>query len=472
MMKLKNLLSVCCLIAIGVLMQTNAANAQCETWIGNPEEGAITDAHTIYRGHMKSEEYDSAFEFWKVAYDGAPAADGERDFHYTDGIKIYKNKLKNATTDAEKEEHVNMILKLYDDAIACFESGAIKMAKMDSKVRIAYLQGRKAYDMYYELRTPYDMTLPALEKAIELGGNDTEYIVLTPYADIVTYEFSNENLDKAKAREAYDKINQIADYNVKNNAKYGPSYKQAKESAMGTFAPFDTQIFDCDFFVKKIEPVYRADPDNPEVLKETIQTLKRQGCDASNPLLAEVEAKWSKYAAGENAKRQAEFEANNPAMLAKKAYDSGDYAGAIAKYRQAANDEADPAKKAEYFFRVASIQGRKLKKYSDARKTALKAAQTNPGYGRPYMLIGDLYASSSRNCTDDNFMQRCAVLAAINMYSKAKSVDSSVASEANSRISKYQDSKPTKDEAFMRGFKSGQKVKVKCWIGESVTLNF
>ncbi len=472
MMKFKNLLSISCLIVIGVLMSTNTANAQCATWIGNPDEGAITDAHTIYRGHMKSKEFEAAHDFWKKAYEAAPAADGKRDFHFTDGIKIYKNKLENATTDAEKEEHVNMIVKLYQDAISCFENGSIKMDKMDSKERISYLQGRMAYDMYYTLRTPYSMTFPALEKAIALGGNNTEYIVLAPYADVVTYEFSNENMDKEKARASYNKINEIADFNIANNEKYGSYYKQAKESALGSFAPFESQIFDCDFFVGKVEPTYRADPDNPEVIKETIQTLKRQGCDASNPLLAELEGKWSKYAAAENVKRQGEFEASNPAMMAKKAYDSGDFAGAISKYQEAANDATDPAKKAEYYFRVASIQGRKLKKYSDARKTALKAAQTNPGYGRPYMLIGDLYASSSRNCTDDNFMQRCAVLAAINMYSKAKSVDSSVASEASSRISKYQESKPTKDEAFMRGFKEGQKVKVNCWIGESVTLSF
>jgi len=108
MMKFKNLFSVCCLIALGVLMHTNTANGQCATWMGNPDEGAITDAHTIYRGHMKSKEFDAAYEFWKKAYDAAPAADGKRDFHFTDGIKIYKHKLENAATDLKS---VSLIFK-------------------------------------------------------------------------------------------------------------------------------------------------------------------------------------------------------------------------------------------------------------------------------------------------------------------------------------------------------------------------
>jgi len=465
----RNLLRICGVLTVCILAN-QAAIGQCETWMGAANESEITDAHTIYRGHMKTEEFDDAYEFWKVAYEAAPAADGSRDFHYTDGIKIYKNKLKNASTDEEKQEYVDMVLKLYDQVISCYEAGSIKM-KIDSKERIAYFLGRKAYDMYYELRTPYSMTFPALEKAIEVGGMNTEYIVIAPYADVATYQFSNDKMDNVKARAIYNKINELSDHNIKNNEKYSSYYKQAKESALGSFAPFESQVFDCAYFINKLEPTYRADPDNPAVIKETIQTLKRQGCDSSDALVAELEGKYAKYANEENAKRQAEFEANNPAMLAKKAYDAADYAGAIAKYQEAANSASDANKQAEYYFRIASIQGRKLKKYADARRSALKAAELNPNYGRPYMLIGDLYASSSRNC-GDNFMQRCAVLAAINKYSKAKSVDSSVASEANSRIAKYSDSKPSKDEAFMRGFKSGQTVKVECWIGEKVKLSF
>ena len=57
-------------------------------------------------------------------------------------------------------------------------------------------------------------------------------------------------------------------------------------------------------------------------------------------------------------------------------------------------------------------------------------------------------------------------------YGYAKSIDSEVAEEASSKLSKYYSSMPEKTEGFMRGVKAGQSVKVGCWIGESVKVRF
>lgn len=450
-------------------LASDTANAQCDSWVGSPKESEASDAHTIYRGHMKNKDFDAAYDHWKTAYTIAPAADGKRDFHYTDGIKLNKHKFSIAN-DADKKMLSSEILKLYDEAISCFESGAIKM-KTPANSRIAYLLGRKAYDMYYELQSPYPETFKVLEAAAAKGGNDSEYIILAPYAAITVYMYTNKLIDEAAARKIYATVNEIADHQIANNEKYASYYQQAKDAANGSFAEIENNIFDCAYFKDKMKPTYDADPDNPEVIKEVIQVLKRQGCTSEDAFMQEIEGKWAKYAAEENARLKAEFEANNPAVMAKKEYDAGNYSGAIAKYREAIDQETEDTKKADYYFRIASIQGRKLNKYNDARSTARTAAKLRANWGRPYMLIGDLYAKSGRNC-GDSFMQRCAILAAIDKYSYAKSIDSAVASEANSRISKYNGSKPTKDEAFMRGYTSGQSVKVSCWIGETVKLRF
>ena len=120
---------------------------------------------------------------------------------------------------------------------------------------------------------------------------------------------------------------------------------------------------------------------------------------------------------------------------------------------------------------MASIQFRKLSQYSDARRSALKAAELREGWGRPYLLIGDMYAKSSRKCGDD-WNQRLAVLAAIEKYRYAKNVDSSVTDEANNKIGIYSKSKPTQDMGFMRGKKEGDALTVSCWIGETVRLDY
>ena len=455
-----------CLLALNFQLQ-----AQCNTFTEAESQTAAQENHVLYRDAIKAKNFDAAFPYWEKAYAMAPAADGQRDVHFTDGVKIFLHKFKKETDEAKKKEYAEKIVSLYDQGIECLAAGTVKLPKTPSDRRIAYLRGRQGYTMFYDLRTPYIQTEKVLAEAVEKGGNNTEYIVLLPYATVVTYMYANEKMEAEKAREIYTKLNDIADHNIANNPSTKSYFESAKASMNKEFEKIEAFIFDCDYFVKKIRPAYEANPEDPAVLEESIRTLKKRGCENTEPLLIELEGKWAKYAAAENARREAEFKANNPSYIAKDLYDQGDYSGAIAKYKDAINAESDPEKQASYWFSVASIQFRKMKQYSTARSSALKAANLKSGWGRPYMLIGDMYASSARKC-GDSWNQRLAILAAIDKYQYARSLDSEVASDASERISKYSASLPEKEEGFMRGVKNGQKAKVGCWIGESVTVRF
>lgn len=457
------------------LAMAGSASAQCETWNGNSkgELDKLTDLHSIYRGFVKAGDYNGAFEPWSQLYAKAPAADGKRDYHYTDGIAIYRDKYNKTTDDAKKEEYKNKIIELYDAAIECMNSGAVKMKTFTPAAYEAYQNGQKAYDLFYTFQIQNRPTFEASKKAIDGGGNKTLYSVITPLAESTIYMVSAEEITKKEGQAIYKQIQDVCNHNIANNKKYGDLYKQSLDYANARFETISSFLFDCDYFVAKLQPQYEAGKQEDfTFIEDAIRTLKRQGCESTEPFLAELEEKWAGYAAEVNAQRQAEFEANNPGVMAKKLYDSGDYQGAISKYQTAISEVAgDNDRAADYYYRIASIQFRKLKSYSDARSSARKAAELRPGWGAPYMLIGDMYASSSRNC-GDSFMQRCAILAAINKYSEAKSTDPSVASDANERISKYSGSRPEKADAFMRGYKDGQTISVGCWIGESVTLRF
>ena len=85
----KSLITAVLLFVLGV-----AASAQCETWIDSPSKEQAENAHTVYRQSLKDKDYELAFEHWEKAYELAPAADGRRDYHYTDGAILYKQKLK------------------------------------------------------------------------------------------------------------------------------------------------------------------------------------------------------------------------------------------------------------------------------------------------------------------------------------------------------------------------------------------
>jgi tetratricopeptide (TPR) repeat protein len=304
------------------------------------------------------------------------------------------------------------------------------------------------------------------------AGNSSSYRVLKPGADIIVYLFMNEKINDEEARRFIATLNEIADYNIENNETYAQYYEYEKALMMQEINKIDEMIYDCTYFVNKLKPIYEDNPREVDNLKYIIATLKKQGCEESEPFLMKVEEEYEVYAKKYNDSLQAVFEANNPSIVAKKCYDEGDYDCAVEKYQEAIDKEEDKDTKAQYYFAMASIQGRKLNQYSTARVNALKAAELRKAWGRPYMLIGDLYAQSSRSCGNDAYTRGLAVIAAIDKWAYAKTVDQTVADEANRNIAKFSQYLPPQDDAFMMGKKEGETEKVGCWIGENVKLRF
>lgn len=449
------------------------AQGQCDSWVGKANKEEIMEWHTIYRGALKSKDYKFAEEHWLKVFEAAPTADGKRDTHYKDGIKIYKKKYKTEKDAAKKKEYADKIIALYDQAIACYQAKAIKpKCSSDACIaaRVGKTKGDKGYDIYYTLadkKGAFEHLLASLKEA----SKSLHYKIITPLSFGTVERYKEGEIDGKEARAINEMMAESVDAKIAKGGKFKDKWVSAKENIQKAFAGIEHEIFDCAYYVKKLKPAYTADPDNPEVLKITYAYLKQVECDEDEPFYKEVSDKWAKYAAERNAQLQAEFDAKNPSKAAKNLYDKGKFQEAIDKYREAISQSDDDYKKATYLFSVASIQFRKLQQYSQARKTALEAASLRKDWGRPYLLIGDMYAKSSRSCGDD-WNQRLAVLAALAKYNYAKSVDSEVADEANRKIGIYYKSKPMQDEGFMRGFKKGQKVKVGCWIGETVTISY
>jgi len=460
---------------LALIISISAGWAQCETWVDSPKKDEAENAHVLYRQEVRGKNYAAALDFWKTAYNLAPGADGKRDFHYMDGITIHKELLANETDEAKKQAYKDIIVKLYSEVIACYEAQAIEIKDCDDdcyKAKVGWLQGRMGYDMVYTLGMNTPEAYTALEASIANTGNAVEYSVLEPVAYNAVYQFQNKGKTKEEMIALHAQLNNISDINIEQaeDEFYTGAWESTKTRVNNTFQPIEREIFDCDYFKARYEPMYEDNKGDFDLMKQIFNDLKRQGCPDTDPFMIEVKRNYESLAASFNAEKRAEWEANNPGSVAKKLYDSGDYAGAINKFKEAMNG-VDDRKKAEYLFRIASIQFRKQKSYSAARSTALEAARLRPDWGRPWMLIGDMYASSSRNC-GDSWNQRLAVLAAIDKYAKAKNIDSSVASEAGSRIAKYNNLRPDQEMGFMQGHKAGDSVKVGCWIPETVTLRF
>ena len=71
---------------------------------------------------------------------------------------MYKHLLTTTTDEKTKAQYHAKITELYDQAISCYKNKAISL-KVDTEEalnqKIGYLYGRKAYDMFYTINSPY-----------------------------------------------------------------------------------------------------------------------------------------------------------------------------------------------------------------------------------------------------------------------------------------------------------------------------
>ncbi len=471
-MKLKTFYASLLTLATIALVSSSSL-AQCKDWNDSPDKDELENTHMFYRDFVKAKKFADAYPLWEKVYTAAPAADGKRALHYSDGREIIKNVYAAETDAAKQESMLKTFLTLYDQEYECYPKDK------KGKDKKGYLLENKVYELYYTFNYDRDVIMETLAEAVELNGDNLGYSVIYPYADITVNNFNAKKISADDARAISNKINAICDKKMKEDPRFGPYYKQQKDAVAPLFETIASQIFGCDYHIKKIKPEYDANPNDKANYNRVYELLKGYGCTSSEPLMNEIYAKMEKdraaaqaASAADIARQKKEWEANNPAIQAQKAYSSGDYNTAASKYEEAIGMESDPTKKGEYHYYLAVTYGRKLKEYSKAKKHALKAASLNSGSGKPYLLLGDLYAKSARSCGKNAFEQRMIILAAIDKWSKAKSVDSDpeVQASAKKNIGAYSGQYPEKEDVFMNGKKPGDYYSVGCWIGESVKI--
>lgn len=459
--------------ALVSVLWVGQASSQCQTWNDNPRKEEAENAHVVYRPFVKDRteqqlvseldeaNFKIAFDNWKKAYEIAPAADGQRPSHFVDGRKLYKALLLKATDDAKKKEYGEWVFKLYDEQAKCYKNEA-------------FLMGRKAFDMFYTPGWGYSReTFDTFKKAIEMGKNDTEYIVYDPLGQLMSYLYKNKQVTKEEFLDIHSQLTKIAEHNKVNNKSYGQYHESGLAIMENHFrtAEIENEIFDCTYFKGKLKPLYEKDQNNLENLKYVYVTLKERGCPEEDPFVQDVKTHYEGLAAKFNEEVEKQRRIDNPCYDGSQLQREGKHAEALARYEECLRTSDDPEVKAQVYYSIAFIQTWELAQYATARENARKAASLKPNWGKPYILIGDMYARTSRSCGDD-WDSRMAIIAAMEKYYYAKSIDSEVAEDANKRIGQYADALPEKQEGFMRGISEGASVRVSCWIGETVKVKY
>jgi tetratricopeptide (TPR) repeat protein len=453
----KNLAVLVALLFLG----TATLSAQCTNWDEIANKGEAEDAHVVYRPYLKDKtelevqalaesDFQLAFTNWEKAYTMAPAADGNRPTHYIDGILLYKAKTAKTEDTALKTEYAQTIMKLYDEYLECYPK--------DKQLILS----RKAFDMFYSYGYGYTIgTLEAIQKAMEVAGNDAEYILLDPLGQLLVYLYENELIDKATVRDSYTKAVAFAEHNIENDHPYKEYYQSGKANMDSKVAEIASEVFDCGYFKGTLLPTYEANKEDWETVKYIKDKLMAQGCTEDDPELAEFMATYEELGRIEQMK--------NPCIAGGFYHKEGDYDLALEKYQECIDSTEDPELKAEILYSMANILTWQKGRYGEANSKAQQAASLKAGWGKPYLLMGDIISKRSSACDDWN--RRLAAIAAIDKYSYARSIDADVSGDASTRIGRLTPSLPGREDGFMRKVSEGQSVTVSC-IGETVKVRF
>ncbi|MDX1665948.1 MAG: hypothetical protein R3350_01910, partial [Saprospiraceae bacterium] len=95
----------------------------CPKFRDAPDPDKATTNYVLYRDFLKAREWDQAFNYWQKVYEVAPAADGQRNTVYADGIRFYERFLREAENKAQQEAYKDRIFELYDEIDQCYPQG-------------------------------------------------------------------------------------------------------------------------------------------------------------------------------------------------------------------------------------------------------------------------------------------------------------------------------------------------------------
>ena len=81
------------------------------------------------------------------------------------------------------------------------------------------------------------------------------------------------------------------------------------------------------------------------------------------------------------------------------------------------------------------------------RTYARRAIELDKTDGEPYMILGYIYAASSKDCNVNPLHAKAVYWVAVDQFQKAKSIDPSIAAKANEMIKEYSKLFPTSEDA-------------------------
>ncbi|MDD2799204.1 MAG: tetratricopeptide repeat protein [Bacteroidales bacterium] len=404
---------------------------------------------SLFTTYVQSQNFKDAYEFWLSVYKECPQASRNIYIH---GVKIIAWQIEQEKDATKRKALIDKLMAVYDQRIKYYGE--------DSRYPTPWILGRKAID-YITYATDDKLKKQAyewLEQSMDGMQERTELTVFHYFMVLSNQLYTTDPTHKEKYINDFLKVSKYLDLEAKSGSSSNDEYiSKVKEEIEASFA--QSGAADCKTLQGLYGPKVEENKANIEWLKSAITLMRKVNCK-------EIEAYFTASAYAHKIEPTAESAVGCASLALKK----GNQNQAIEYFEQAVSLENDNANKADYFFNIAVLllDQRSLVR---ARSYALKSIDANPNNGSAYILIAKMYASDAKNSSSDPVLAKAAYYAVVDKLEKAKSVDPSVADEANKLISIYRQYFPSSEEVFMHNeLGKGKVITIGGWIGERTVV--
>ncbi len=403
---------------------------------------------SLYKEFARQKNYVDAMKPWRYVFNNCPKATKNI---YLDGVKIIGYYIKKASDEETADKYLDTLMMVYKQRIKYYG-------------KQGFVEGRMGVDILRYKKENVDEAYNYLRNSVSTQGKKSEDAVSVTFMQSSSFLFKAEKLSKEQVLEDFNMVlkaveGRIAYYESKGNKAKVDKSTTAKKSVVTFY--MDTKP-DCDVLIQFFEPKFNKAPGNLELLKQITTLLDKSECTGSSLFLLSAKQLYKLEPSAESAYFIAKLELKNENFEESSKF-----------YQEAIKLQTDDIEKAKYYYELGVITYSQLGQHQKARQYAYKALELDKESGKPYILIGNIYAAAAKSCGTMQFEINAVYWAVVDKFKKAKTVDATLVIDADKLITTYSKHFPGREECFMQGYaEEGMEYTVGCWINEKTKVRF
>jgi len=438
------------MLLVGIIASPNFVKAQEQQVMDSVE---CLKNYSLYKEALKKKMYDYSIDAWRLMFNECPDVTIRL---YADGVTLYKHYIKKETDKLRKESLIDTLMLVYDQRIKYFGN--------HPKYPEGWVLGRKGIDIVTYRRNDVNALYQAIdcfEKSHNQLGNKTEPMVAVNWLQATNALVKNGDKTPQQLLDVYMDVDEVlaAHMAKQTNPKLQAMLSKASTACVAVIA--NSGLDDCNALENVLSAKYEMVSEDSEGLSRLLTLLTSLECTEG-----ELYAKAAEQNYKLNPSAEASYALIEPFIKRQNFDKAKEY------YLKTISQTTDEELQAKCFYGLAVLTFSHYKNSPEARKYAQNALQKKSDWGKPHILIGNIYAQESAKYGDSDFEHQTVYWVAIDRFKKAKSVDSTCIQEAEKQISLYSQYLPDKETGFFHGIQEGENYTVGSWINEKTIVRY